>query len=173
MVPPGGQAATGVFNGHQLFVSVPIGGNHSSDWDIAVSEYDAANDTFGPAVVIPELRSPAEDYPTWVSPDGNRLIFGSNRAEGYGSYDLYSAERDGTNWSYANLGPEINTADKEMHGSIAEEAGLFFFERRSLSQGEISLMQATVTPEPSILVLLAVGVIGLLGLAWRRRKRAA
>jgi hypothetical protein len=33
-------------------------------------------------------------------------------------------------------------------------------------------VSATVTPEPSTLVLLGMGAVGLLGWAWRRRKRA-
>jgi hypothetical protein len=167
VVPPGSQAVMGCFNGHQLFVGVPT--NWPSDWDIAVSEYNAADNTFSPAVTIPELQSPAEDYPEWISPDGNRLIFESSRSGGYGSFDLYSADWDGSHWNISNLGPEINTADKEVNGRVADQAGLFLFERIPLSSGGIVLMQATVAPEPSTLVLLGAGVAGFASYRLQRR----
>lgn len=49
----------------------------------------------------------------WLSPDGLRLYFTSDRQEGYGSYDLWMVERSstGAEWGPAmNLGPTINTA---------------------------------------------------------------
>jgi hypothetical protein len=72
---------------------------------------------------IPEpvcLREAAE-YRAVLSHDGNRLYFGSDRAGGYGGFDLYVSERTpGGAWGEPqNLGPLVNTAGKEVDAAIA------------------------------------------------------
>lgn len=53
-------------------------------------------------------------YPSFT-PDGSAMFFASNRAGGYGGYDLYIAYREGENWSIPiNLGPTVNTAGDEI-----------------------------------------------------------
>lgn len=49
-------------------------------------------DLFGAAAVVPELSSPQEEYPTWVSPDGCRIVLSSSR-DGGTNLDLYVSER--------------------------------------------------------------------------------
>jgi hypothetical protein len=55
------------------------------------------------------------------SHDGNRLYFGSDRAGGYGGFDLYVSHRMTTGgWGEPeNLGPLLNTAGKEVDAAIA------------------------------------------------------
>lgn len=62
-----------------------------------------------------------------VTPDGKRVFFASNRAGGFGGYDLYVSDyRDGR-WSKAiNLGPEINTEGNEAFPYIHPNGRLFF-----------------------------------------------
>ncbi len=53
-------------------------------------------------------------HPT-VSEDGKRLIFVSNRPDGYGGSDLYLSYRVADTWTPpVNLGPEINTPEQEL-----------------------------------------------------------
>ncbi len=61
---------------------------------------------------VAELSSSADDKCPFIS--GNRLVFTSNRPGGYGGYDLYYSQWEGSRWSVpVNFGPAINTASDE------------------------------------------------------------
>ncbi|WP_245563764.1 hypothetical protein [Spirosoma luteum] len=61
---------------------------------------------------VAELSSSADDKCPFIL--GNRLVFTSNRPGGYGGYDLYYSQWDGSRWSAPiNFGPAINTASDE------------------------------------------------------------
>ena len=148
--------ASPVFNGQQLFIMTFF---EFGNLDIGVSQYDADTDDFTASLPVTELNSPYTDIVTWVSSDGDSMIFSSNRPGGYGSSDLYSATWDqqlGQWGDITNLGPSINTVADECSGRVAADAGLFFFERRP-SASEWYLMQSEIVPEPATLSLLALG----------------
>lgn len=79
---------------------------------------------------ITELPFNSDDYSCMhpsLSPDGQRIFFASDKAGGYGGFDLYVVERRGAMWSeMINLGPEINTAGNEVFPFIHETGSLFF-----------------------------------------------
>ncbi|GAB5550767.1 MAG: hypothetical protein Sapg2KO_03580 [Saprospiraceae bacterium] len=53
-------------------------------------------------------------YPAFT-PDGSAMFFASDRAGGYGGYDLYISYLDNNVWSIPiNLGPVVNTAGDEI-----------------------------------------------------------
>lgn len=61
---------------------------------------------------VAELSSSADDKCPFIS--GNRMVFTSNRSGGYGGYDLYYCQWDGSRWlAPVNFGPAINTASDE------------------------------------------------------------
>jgi len=63
-----------------------------------------------------------------LSPDGNKIFFGSVRSESLGQADIYMVTRTGVNsWSIPqHLGPVINTVRNENHPSVAEDGTLYF-----------------------------------------------
>lgn len=62
-----------------------------------------------------------------VTPNGKRVYFASNRADGYGGYDLYFSDFREGRWSPAvNLGPDINTEGNEAFPYIHPNGRLFF-----------------------------------------------
>lgn len=79
---------------------------------------------------ITELPFNSDDYSCMhpsLSPDGQRIFLASDKAGGYGGFDLYVVERRGGGWSeMINLGPEINTAGNEVFPFIHETGTLFF-----------------------------------------------
>ena len=66
----------------------------------------------------------------WLSHDGLRLYFASDRAGGYGGWDLWFSEREATNANWkvpVNMGPAINSAKAELQPSLsADELTLYF-----------------------------------------------
>ncbi len=72
-----------------------------------------------------------------LSPDETKLYFSSNRAGGYGSFDLYYAEinSDGTFGEPVNLGATINTENREHFPFISAKGHLFFASNGHLGLG--------------------------------------
>ena len=84
--------------------------------------------SWSPAVPMAELNSDADDIGPVVSTDGLTLYFFSNRAGGFGGYDLYASRRDGSNWtSPKNLGDEVNSPANEFDPAVAPDGLDLFF----------------------------------------------
>jgi outer membrane protein OmpA-like peptidoglycan-associated protein len=79
---------------------------------------------------IKELRFNSEWYNVttpWLSPDGNRLFFASDKPGGFGGFDLYFSQWKSDYWEDpVNLGPIINTAGNESYPYINPSGELFF-----------------------------------------------
>jgi Tol biopolymer transport system component len=60
------------------------------DYDIYRATRSTLSDGFGAPTLVSELNSPAGDFPRWLSPDGCRLYFHSNRD---GAFAIYVAAR--------------------------------------------------------------------------------
>ncbi|MBI1768629.1 MAG: OmpA family protein [Bacteroidetes bacterium] len=98
----------------------------AKDVDLFLSRF--RNGAWLPATPI-NINTPDywESTPS-LSPDGRTLYFSSNRKNGYGGLDLYSALMDsrGRFGKVKNLGPDINTAGDELFPYIAENGKLYF-----------------------------------------------
>jgi outer membrane protein OmpA-like peptidoglycan-associated protein len=63
----------------------------------------------------------------WLSPDGKRLFFASDKPGGFGGSDLYYCQWKGDYWDDpVNLGPIINTKGNEAYPFINTAGELFF-----------------------------------------------
>ncbi|MBS1231896.1 MAG: ompA 1 [Bacteroidetes bacterium] len=72
----------------------------------------------------------------FITEDGQRLIFASDRPGGYGGLDLYISKKTGGDWGPAvNLGPEINTPLNEDRPFLINNGKTLFFS----SQGHITM----------------------------------
>ncbi len=108
----------------------PDGGNiyFTRGNDIWTSTYDGHEWT--PAEILPSpVNDPfASDRAPFLTADGRRLYFASNRHEGHGSYDLWVVRRNGTAWdSLANLGPAVNTVKSETHPALTPDGSTLYF----------------------------------------------
>ena len=63
----------------------------SQDYDIWSSTRASATAAFGAPVRVPELSSSAEDYPSWLSPDGCRIYLTRGQLET--GYAVFVASR--------------------------------------------------------------------------------
>jgi len=63
-----------------------------------------------------------------ISPDGKLIVFASNRAEGYGRFDLYYSEKQGSGWSNPkNMGEDVNTKAWESQPTISSDGKTIYF----------------------------------------------
>ena len=75
------------------------------------------------------INSNLADVVGYIDPDEMFMIFESNRAGGYGLYDLYLSKKnqDGTWNDPINLGSKINTSDEDGVPQISPDGKYFFF----------------------------------------------
>jgi WD40-like Beta Propeller Repeat len=102
--------------------------------DIYRSEL-GANGSFGPAVLIPELSTPQNDFRPTIRPDGLEVFFDSNRpgppdVSGIGLRDLWVSVRETTSdtWSTpVNLGPGVNTGFNDTFPALSSDGMTLIF----------------------------------------------
>jgi hypothetical protein len=100
----------------------------SSGPDIHVSERTGG--AWRPATPVAELNTDASDLRPNVRKDGREIVFDSDRAGGFGSFDIYTATRSSVDsaWSTpVNLGPNVNTASAETRASFSWDARTLVF----------------------------------------------
>ncbi|MHC4508849.1 MAG: hypothetical protein ACYTAO_07820, partial [Planctomycetota bacterium] len=99
--------------------------------DIWACTRETTEQQWGPATNLGELvNSPAAEWRPSVSADGLTLFFESNRAGGYGDYDLYFTTRPTVSapWGPAeNLGPTVNHERLDRNPSISADGLTLFF----------------------------------------------
>jgi len=72
------------------------------------------------------------DTSPFLSPDGSRLVFSSNRpvagaVKARADFDLWMVERRGSGWSEPHhLGFKVNTTGWEMHSALTNDGTLYF-----------------------------------------------
>jgi len=91
------------------------------------------------------VSTPATEVRATVSPDGQRIVWGStDRSGGAGGWDLWQARLDGKRW----LDPQplpINSQDKDFDPFFsADGRWLYFFSNRAGGQGGDDLWRASV-----------------------------
>ncbi|MBP7585423.1 MAG: PD40 domain-containing protein, partial [Spirochaetes bacterium] len=104
-----------------------------------------------------DLNSDADDQTPFISPDGNFILFSSNREgsqrppkkEGsvyYLTNDLYIAHKEGEGWSEPErIEGDVNTADNERAPSMSKEGKMLYFSRYPANSLEKSIIyQATL-----------------------------
>jgi hypothetical protein len=65
----------------------------STNRRIMVAKRAATNAAWGTATAVTELNLSTNDSPSWISPDGCRILVSSNASGGAGQRDIYFAEK--------------------------------------------------------------------------------
>jgi outer membrane protein OmpA-like peptidoglycan-associated protein len=72
----------------------------------------------------------------YLSPDGGKIYFASDKPGGYGGTDIYYSQWEGDYWtSPMNLGPVINTSGNESYPFLSPSGDLFFSSDRQPGLG--------------------------------------
>ena len=104
-----------------------------------------------PVQPLKTLNSPAQDIGATISADGRWLWFYSNRAGGFGGFDLYVSKWQSGQWQPPqNLGVSINTAAHESEPAISPDGNTLYFSsnRTAAMQREKSGPESTATQRP-------------------------
>jgi hypothetical protein len=118
-----------------------IGNDGGTDQDIYVSAM-APDGSFGPAALVAELSTAANDQMPNVSRDGLEIVFVSDRTGGAGALDIWTATRASTAdaWETPVNLTDINTAGAESRPSLSGDGRRLHFGRG----GEIWVSERTV-----------------------------
>ncbi|MGC3946815.1 MAG: OmpA family protein [Chryseolinea sp.] len=111
-------------DGKTLIIYYEYGGG-----DIYISQLKG-NEWSKPIPLNQNVNSPASwETSAFVTSDGQKLYFTSNRAGGMGSLDIYVSEMEITgDWGKAkNLGPVVNTSGREDSPAVDADGKTLFF----------------------------------------------
>jgi Tol biopolymer transport system component len=137
--------------GELYFSSTREGGMGNGDLYVArrSGEDYAPPENLGEAV-----NSAGNELSPAISPDGQTLVFGSDRAGGFGTWDLYVSFRRNGVWQAAqNLGKRFNTVFRDQQPRFSPDGRyLFFTSDRSgkfqIYQIEAGVLRDAVAAEP-------------------------
>jgi len=100
---------------------------------------------FLPAVNLgPRINGPYNEDGADISPDGQLLIFSSNRPNGDWNYDLWGAVWQNGEWSEPfNLGPQVNTGAQDIAPVFSGDGNtLYFLSNRGYGKGGFDYYQS-------------------------------
>ncbi len=105
----------------------------------------------------PAINSPYHETAPFLSADGSKLFFSSNRRGGYGGSDIYYVERIGSGWKNWTapqvLHEPINSRADESHPFFVVKTGELFFS--SKRDGSSDIFKIQIAPKESNLVEIA------------------
>lgn len=114
-------------DGKTLFFS-SISKDGEGGLDIFRSELQS-DGTWGPATSLgPDINTPDDEESPAISPDGKTLYFSSRGHRGFGGYDLFSAEWDGSKFTNVkNLGAPVNSPADDIYLTLNPDgkSGMF------------------------------------------------
>jgi hypothetical protein len=91
------------------------------------------------------INTSYEEESPWISPDGNLLIFASQRSGGNGAFDLWMSRKVGGNWQTpTNMGNVINSTNWETTSWVSSDTlRLYFASNRAGGQGDWDIWMST------------------------------
>ena len=138
-------------DGLELFFGSERSGGEGST-DLWVTKRETINDPWTEAVNLGSaVNSKDVDNSPFITPDGLMLFFESNRAGGYGDFDIWVSKRKTTKdeWGQAvNLGPPINSWMTEyLPGTSLDGKHLYFVIADAPGGlGDYDIWQAPIEP---------------------------
>lgn len=105
-----------------------FGSTRFGNFDIFVSRL-GADGTFGPAQLVPELSSPANDQRPAISHDGREIYITSGRPGGIGNSDVWVSTRASVfdPWTVPVNVAEINTTDIDAQATLSSDGEVLIF----------------------------------------------
>lgn len=135
-------------NGDNLLLYLPEG---SGKGNIFISKMDAQGNFGKPEKLDARINSGGDEIAASISPEGDLLVFASNRKGGFGGTDIYLCRRIGNKWSEPqNAGPSINTPYDEDFPNIAPDGkSLYFSSKGHTSMGGYDIFKSNFEEDNS------------------------
>ena len=132
-------------DGSRLFFTRRSLGEHGNeDFFFSVHQQDA----WGLAHDLgPPVNTAGDEGALCLSPDGSQLFFAAcTRNDSYGSCDIYTSRRAGTQWSEPeNLGPVVNSIQWDSQPSLASDGRtLYFASKRNGGKGNSDIWKSVM-----------------------------
>ena len=106
-------------------------------------EWDHNSEQFFPFNANVDTKTPFSTGHPCLKDNGTTLYFCSNKAGGYGGYDIYVSRKTASGWSLPeNLGHPINTRGNEMSPFVDEKGRLYFSSDWHLGYGGMDVFTA-------------------------------
>lgn len=84
----------------------------------------------------------------YITPDGNRMYFISDKPGGRGGTDIWYSDMAGDDWGEPkNLGSKVNTPGNEMYPFVTKDSTLYFSSSGHAGLGGYDLFSVRLTPE--------------------------
>lgn len=109
--------------------------------DIFRSELQS-DGTWGPGINLgDQINTPDDEESPAISQDGNTLYFSSRGLPGFGGYDMFSAEWNGTTFAKVkNLGPPVNSPADDLYLTLNPDGKSGMFSSgRSAGMGDMDI----------------------------------
>lgn len=107
-------------DGRELYFASARGASRGGARDIWMAKRDKQNRWFSVQNLGSQINTEYDETSPFIHYDGKTLYFSSNRPGGNGGHDIYMSRRVNGIWQNPrNLGPKINTADKDYNYSIS------------------------------------------------------
>lgn len=116
-------------NGDLYFASTKAGG--SGNADLYFSKFENGNYTMSQNLGA-AINTASNEWDPYVSPEGEYIIFKSDRPGGLGGMDMYITLKKNGNWTTPqNLGAPINTSINDDAGDVTPDGKYLIFARES------------------------------------------
>jgi len=96
---------------------------------LALTSLSISQPVFGPPVNLgPQINSPYPESDPFLTADGKKLFFVTDRPGGYGQEDIWYSVWNGSSWSAPIvLGPQINSSRREKSPSISPDGQKLYY----------------------------------------------
>ncbi|HEU5292492.1 MAG TPA: OmpA family protein [Cyclobacteriaceae bacterium] len=147
-------------NGSVFVFSAETYGTHGVE-DIYVSVKDQEGKWSEPRNLGTKINTQFQELCPSLSPDGTRLYFSSNGRKGFGSFDIYVANRlDDTwiNWSEpVNMGRNVNSEYRELYFKAYPSLGfdIYTSTKDSDGYGDFKMFKSENPPPPDTVAAIA------------------
>ncbi|MFH0865170.1 MAG: hypothetical protein V1904_03185 [Bacteroidota bacterium] len=116
-------------------------------YDIFVTKLSKRKKWMTPEKLGPSVNTKENEVYPFITYDGNTMLFASDRAGGYGGYDIYMSEKKSTGeWGQPfNLGSDVNSGKDDVSPALLPDGTLYFSSTGHETMGGFDIFMTTIS----------------------------